>query len=734
MEAENKYWRNQTISLANGVTVNAGGTMNIVSELGMGDKIETHATEKVTAVVERAKARANNYATARNNINLGAVNLTSGNDLNVTAQMGGYAYTNGSVDATKKIKLAALPTGISHNEYNVESFVNVNRGNTASKANLTSKNGTINVTAKLENLHVIAKNFVEGSGLFGGVDAYCENQVEITTTIWADNVNFSGKNGTNLRSNFGEGYRAYFEELSKSALHGVGYERSQSWLKGHFYSKIYTHNKNLVSGGNKFTHIASDAINHHVETSCVGPWYSKGKRENKSNYYHNAYCDFCHNDKTDRKYDYNWDIDAKLKASMQKALEAINDINRQVNGKKPITKARYDEIDDQASGAIYVLDLEATLDHNETFGEDRLAKYRLWNNSMTNQDVYLLHNAATLFRGSRLNYVSDVLRGDLDDGHSYSINIFTALNKYAYSHPVIPIGSSGSLDFSTGVFTLPELADFELYLHEVSGKWMTEQFASGFIRMFAADQEAIDAFALGGTDSLPANPKIVEGLTELGEDEGWKCFWLGETPETVQDPDQWLIVIYLNEGTDEIDAGRITKRMLEADEEPVDVSLYLFRDGKSDRQGEEKYNVLFFDTPEGHESLVKVVTNVLEGRKLEIPKPIRIVLRGRKIGGADLPVFSLTDHYFAMNDGTDGQVSMFDGFYTATFDGDVFDSDYTRVEGIRDGDLEITLKEGQPIWPEWTDKDSAEDLNGDKYELMDEVWYKEDEVPMKAGA
>lgn len=733
-EAENRYWRNQTISLANGVKAESGGMLNIVSDLGTGDKIETHAKEKVRSFVELAKARANNYPTAKNYINLGAVTLTSKSAMNIIAQTGGYAYTNGSVDAAGSFKIDAAPTGVSHNEYNLETFVNINRGGVVNKAFLISKNSEINVKAKLENLHVYAQNFVEGSGMFGGVDAYCENQVQITTTIWADCTDFSGKNGTNLRSNFGEEFRAFFEELSKSALYGAGYERSQSWLKGNFYAKIYTHNTNLVNGGNKFTHIASDAIRNNVDTSCVGWWTSKGKRENKTSYSHNAFCDFCRNDRTDKKYDYDWDIDAKLKAAMKKALEAVNDINRQVNGKKPVTKARYDEIDDQASGAIYVLDLEAKLDHDETFGEDRLAKYRLWNNSMTNQDVYLLHNAASLFRSSRLNYVSDVLRGDLDDGNAYSIDIFTALNKYAYNHPVIPIGSSGSLDFSTGVFTLPELADFELYLHEVSGKWMTEQFENGFIRLFDADQEAIDAFALGGTDSLPANPKIVEGLTELGEDEGWKCFWLGETPETVQDPDEWLIVIYWNEETDEIDAGRITKRMLEANEEPMDVSLYLFRDSKSDRRGEEKYNVLFFDTPKGHKSLVKVVTNVLEGRKLEIPKPIRIVLRGRRIGGADLPVYSLTDHYFAMNDGTDGEVSMFNGFYTATFDGDVFDSAYTRIEGIRDGDLKITLKKDQPVWPEWTDKDSAEDLNGDKYELVDEVWYKEDEVPMKAGA
>ena len=97
---------------------------------------------------------------------------------------------------------------------------------------------------------------------------------------------------------------------------------------------------------------------------------------------------------------------------------------------------------------------------------------------------------------------------------------------------------------------------------------------------------------------------------------------------------------------------------------------------------------------------MKVVTDVLMSRELEMPRSLEIVLRGFDLAGADFPVYSLTDHFFALCDGTDGEVSMFDGFYTNTFDGDTFDSDYIRIEGIVDGDLNVTIKEGQPIWLE----------------------------------
>ena len=169
--------------------------------------------------------------------------------------------------------------------------------------------------------------------------------------------------------------------------------------------------------------------------------------------------------------------------------------------------------------------------------------------------------------------------------------------------------------------------------------------------------------------------------------------------------------------------------MLESGEKPVDVSLYLYRDSKSDRMEIEKYNVMFFDTPEGEMSQVKIVTDVLMERKLEMPRPLKIALRAFEIDGADFPVYSLSDHFFALCDGTNGNVSLFDGSYANTFDGDVFDSDYIRIEGIVDGKLNVTIKKSQPVWPEWTGSDAAEDIQGRGFVRVDSVWYNEDEAP-----
>ena len=141
------------------------------------------------------------------------------------------------------------------------------------------------------------------------------------------------------------------------------------------------------------------------------------------------------------------------------------------------------------------------------------------------------------------------------------------------------------------------------------------------------------------------------------------------------------------------------------------------------------YDVMFFDTPKGEKSLVKIVTDVLMGRTLETPLPMRIVLRGFQIEGADLQVYSLSDHFFAMCDGTDGEVSLFERLYTNTFDGDTFDSDYIRIQGIVDGDLNITVKADQQIWPEWTSEDTAEDVAGNEYVCVDGQWYPVEEAP-----
>ena len=81
-----------------------------------------------------------------------------------------------------------------------------------------------------------------------------------------------------------------------------------------------------------------------------------------------------------------------------------------------------------------------------------------------------------------------------------------------------------------------------------------------------------------------------------------------------------------------------------------------------------------------------------------------------------------------MNDASDGRVSMFDGFYRAVLKDDTFETDYILITGLVSGDLRIMIKAGQAIWPQWIGKDLAEDLEGNRYFLIDGEWIPEAEV------
>ena len=118
--------------------------------------------------------------------------------------------------------------------------------------------------------------------------------------------------------------------------------------------------------------------------------------------------------------------------------------------------------------------------------------------------------------------------------------------------------------------------------------------------------------------------------------------------------------------------------------------------------------MVFFDTPAGEKSRVNVITHVLDGYELVLRTELQIVLRSHRMNGTDLPVYSLSGHSFIMNDGTAGRISLFDGEYTASFDGDVFESDYLRVEGIRENDLAVTIKKDQYVWFEADELDLTE--------------------------
>jgi hypothetical protein len=417
-------------------------------------------------------------------------------------------------------------------------------------------------------------------------------------------------------------------------------------------------------------------------------------------------------------------------SELAKGLLPLTYMNTLANRSVSVTRARYGDEENEAAVKVFVMDVKGLLEKDVRLGGEQLASYRMWENNATYHSVYLLPNAARLYMnaGGGLDYVTDILQGKvLNDGYTYEIEVITALNDYAYANPEIPIGRTGRLNFATGVLTIASYTDFELYLHEISAAWLIEQIKSGYLRTLMGDQKAFNASAADGSEKLPEGT-IVEGLTDGGTVEGIRLYWIGDTPETAADPDQTLLLLMVNEKTDEVDAFRTSVNMLKKNAPLVDVSMYVFRDSESDRREEEKYNAFWFDSFDGELSLVKMLTNVV-GEGLEVPRPIRIKLRAYKLAGNDLPVYSLTDHLFLMCDGTAGAYNLFDGAYHVTFDGDTFDSDYTRVEGIADGNLIVTIKKDQPVWPEWIDGDEAEDIGGKQYQLTDNKWVERPEDP-----
>ena len=421
------------------------------------------------------------------------------------------------------------------------------------------------------------------------------------------------------------------------------------------------------------------------------------------------------------------DQNAMMAASLSKGLVPLTYMNTLV--KTPtvvINRARFSEEAMETMRNVFVTAVQSILANDVRLGMDRIEGYQMWNSSVTGNAVYLLPNATRIYmNGSLPQYISETLRGDMrGDGTDCGVELVTALSEYAYGNPILPIDRNGTLDFATGELLMPAHEDHELFLDEVSAKWLTDRLNERFIQTYVADSaSAASATAINGGKLLEGEAK--PGLIPGGDVEGWKLYWLGDTPETAQTPRQPLYFLLVNEASDEVNAFRTSAEMLNANAQAVSVSIYMFRDGKADMMEEERYNMMLFDTPEGERSMMKVVTDLLDGGELELPRPLRVVLRAYHLDGVALPVYCLDGSFLLLLDGTQGGVSLFNGTYQNTFDGTVFESDYVRIEPDGNGGVNVTVKKDQPIWPEWTGDDSAENIGGDRFIRVDGVWTME---------
>ena len=766
VKATNTITRNARINVGQSASIISAGRINMMLNNGRGDSISTLAKVETDGGLALGSAEATTTLNSSTELHLAqGVNIQARNNINLTATGGseGTDTKTPGVDTNAVVKAhggGINPVAIAKTVLNVTTYIDINRrandGTPQARTTIRSENGDIHAWANNDATHVRTQANADGKAAGGRSLAKTITILNLVNTVWVDDADLQAPNGeVLLEADNGDTSRALIEAHPYGELYAVGGSVSSDieW-GGVSINQIRTNDKSAVKTVGKFVHdifhpislTGGKGVRFNVTQDIGRAVFTSINNSEVIGSLGSAYrCDFCgvsghRNVGIITEVLLNKRPAARTNTGnpFEKALSPLNDIQRMVDSVLGITKARYGEEDYAAAGKIFVLELPVLLEKDVTLDNEQILKYRLWNNTETGQDVILLPNSTRLYGNAlgdkiALNYVSEVIKGDVrGDGGSYLIDIITALTAYAVNHPVIPIGSAGSLDFSTGTLTIPSRADFELYLHEVSGKWLIEKIEEGLIRRLDGDQDDINEATLKGRE-LP-DGVIVEGLIDGGMQDGWQLYWLGDSPETAKDADQMLIGLLVSPETDEVDAFRTSISMIESGEDPVDVSLYLYRDSKSDRMEVEKYNCMFFDTPEGEKSLVKVVTDVLMDRKLEMPRSLKIVLRGFDIAGADWPVYSLTDHFFAMCDGTDGQVSMFDGFYTNTFDGDTFDSDYIRIEGIVDGNLNVTIKEGQSIWPEWTGENTAEDIAGNHYTRVDGVWYNAEEAPLPEDA
>ncbi len=629
---------------------------------------------------------------------------------------------------------------------------------------LSGKN--INIDATHESMTLNANSETTGKGLAGVSNSTARNDATLTNAVWIDNATLKPKGKLTIwaesggRNTTGDNkQKLRIRSYAYSKLKGIGKAVSEANITGTMINQIRTNDESRVSIPTSAVHKTNkpeNAVWQQVEAESkikkiLGIPLGKKKEKEVLKWYVWDRCDFCHEgkqydlthseqDTIENRYKEAFDramlpIDtvANEVAGLRKSLTALQDINRTAVRLPNITRARFGVEDDVPVGERFVLAIQNLLNSDTRFDGEKLSGYQLWTNTATRLDTYLLPNAARLYATTRdsgmgLQYLAEVFQYDLmNSGKDVGIDIITALTENAFQNPVMPLGDVASLDFATGTLMLPAQSEDELYLHEVSAKWMLDKLNEGYLKAMLADSAAATGFALTGSDLPAAN--AADRPVYGGVEEGWKLYWLGETPETVQDPDQTLIFLMVNEQTDEVDAYRTTANMLERGEEPVDVSVYMFRDARADMREEEQYDLLFFDTPEGQQSIVKLVTDLMDGTELASPRPLRIVLRAFNVNGAALNAYSLNDHFYVLLDGSKGGASLAD-LYRNTFDGDTFESDYIRVEGIASGDVSVTMKKDQPIWPEFTGRDDAEDLNGANYTRVGEAWYPAGQAPV----
>ena len=172
-------------------------------------------------------------------------------------------------------------------------------------------------------------------------------------------------------------------------------------------------------------------------------------------------------------------------------------------------------------------------------------------------------------------------------------------------NPVLTIREKGELSLASGMFTILPQTEVELYLNEISAKWLIDSLNNDFIRALIANQETVNAF-MSGNGELPQGVIIEEITEETDAETGRKLYWLGYTPETAPADNTPLLLLTVDAKNDLAAAYRTTRALYSNGEKLIPASLLIVRDvNKADKVC---YTLVFFDTPAGEESTFTVMT------------------------------------------------------------------------------------------------------------------------------
>ena len=172
-------------------------------------------------------------------------------------------------------------------------------------------------------------------------------------------------------------------------------------------------------------------------------------------------------------------------------------------------------------------------------------------------------------------------------------------------NPVLTIREKGELSLASGMFTILPQTEVELYLNEISAKWLIDSLNNDFIRALIANQETVNAF-MSGNGELPQGVIIEEITEETDAETGRKLYWLGYTPETAPADNTPLLLLTVDAKNDLAAAYRTTRALYSNGEKLIPASLLIVRDvNQADKVC---YTLVFFDTPAGEESTFTVMT------------------------------------------------------------------------------------------------------------------------------